>query len=242
MAINRSMLAAASESGPQTDLASNDARLVPLYMERGGVTTNFVGVALPDGRLFKFNATVSRGQANQLRELALRTQEGAAVVTDDLGIVYREGREGRRMRVGQLLDFRGNRLDVTNSVTDAFTGERRARQFLPISLILDDETTGSFKVSVYGQAMVNEILAASKRNVEDALRLVAYLPHAFRGEFVYDDEAGLQGLTPEGLAFETELSLALTHGVEDDLFAETDETEAETTDEVATAEADEYDN
>lgn len=197
-------------SGLATDATTGPAHIVPLFMERGGINTAFIGIAHPNGCLYKFATEGPRSVSNTLRELSLRAPQPVQV--DNLGFVHRDSPRGPK-RIGEMLDFRGAKLDVTKSVQDQVTFESRSRKFLPIALVIEDDATMSFRMSPYGTTMIREILVA---NGAQQKTLLAYLPNAFKGHFAFNEEEGsLVGLTPEGIAFEQVLVESITNGLPD---------------------------
>lgn len=195
------------------------ARLIPLICAVGGVNTTWVGLAHENGRLYKFKSSQNRGSiAGKLRNRALGSRDGVQVEVDANGIVYYERGNGNRRRIGEILDYNGRGYDVTLSVKDDVTGERRQRDF-PSILLVNEDLDGDLRVTAtFGQSTLKEFAAAAEQGDEGAIKKVLnFLRLAYPNDFEVDlENAAIEPITPEGMAFYDELELLLEQGTAGD--------------------------
>lgn len=204
-------VANATAGNVETTGLEGKATLVPLYMERGGLNTNLIGVQTKGG-LFRFLPDVSNQGVNGFREAA-QNDPVPVTVTPGLVVIRTSASSGNERRIGRLGDFRSQPYDASKSVNDRATGERRARKFLPIILVAEDEESGVFRLTPPGKKLLGEAFIAMSDEA-DLMKILGYLPQAFPGDFQIDDEGNLTGQTPEGVFFLNELNIVLGNGVE----------------------------
>jgi len=182
------------------------AQIVPLYMERGGINTNLIGVATKKG-LFRFLPDVSAGQVAGLREAASNAPVPVTVAPGTV-VTRTSASSQKTTRIGRLGDWNSRPRDVSMSQTDAASGARRNAMFLPISLVVEDNDTGLYRTSSAGKRMLGEFTAAAG-NPETLTRLLNSLPQSFLNDYVIED-GELVAISPEGTFFLNELKLVLT--------------------------------